>query len=804
MKKIFTILILSFIVTSSYAQKKYTISGYITDKNNGESIVGANIYCTALNLGVTSNTYGFYSLTLPQAIYDISFTFIGYQNQVKNFNLNSAVTHDVEFELSSINIEEILVTGEKNIVEKTQTSMIEVPIEQIRTIPALLGEVDILKAIQLLPGVQSSEGSSGFYVRGGGPDQNLILLDGVPVYNASHIGGLFSVFNADAIKNVRLTKGGFPARFGGRLSSVLEIDMREGNMKEFKGDATLGLISSKLTLEGPIFKDKTSFIVSGRRTYADLLAKPFMPASTDLTLYFYDLNAKINHKISKNDRLYLSAYMGNDAFGVDFDGSQEGKGKGEQASGDGTLNFGLGYGNLTSTLRWNHLFSDKLFSNTTLTYSRYSFNTNFGLTADNTNENTSINFDYLAGIEDLGGRIDFDYMPNPNHDIKFGTSYTYHHFFPGEVNQNINIQSSDTSRNFSLDTTLNFSGNTNVHEMFFYVEDNVKITSRLKANIGLHIGYYSLANNSATNNIGLADKISDKNNISLQPRVSARYLLNENWSLKASYAKMEQNIHLLSNSSVGFPSDIWVPAIESVPSQKSKQWAGSVSTLLFQGAYELSLEGYYKTMGNLITYKSGYSNLESTEAWENTVETGGEGKAYGMEIFLQKKKGKTTGWIGYSLSWADRRFDNINFGEWYSYKYDRRHDFSLVISHKFNNKWDVGATWVYGTGNAITFPQGVYTGLPQVSPWNGQAVEFVESYGDRNSTRLPAYHRLDFGINKHKKRKKWDSTLSLGAYNVYNRKNPFFAYLAYEDNQRVAKQVSLFPIIPSISYRIQF
>ena len=804
MKKIFTILILSFIVTSSYAQKKYTISGYITDKNNGESIVGANIYCTALNLGVTSNTYGFYSLTLPQAIYDISFTFIGYQNQVKNFNLNSAVTHDVEFELSSINIEEILVTGEKNIVEKTQTSMIEVPIEQIRTIPALLGEVDILKAIQLLPGVQSSEGSSGFYVRGGGPDQNLILLDGVPVYNASHIGGLFSVFNADAIKNVRLTKGGFPARFGGRLSSVLEIDMREGNMKEFKGDATLGLISSKLTLEGPIFKDKTSFIVSGRRTYADLLAKPFMPASTDLTLYFYDLNAKINHKISKNDRLYLSVYMGNDSFGVDFDGSQEGKGKGEQASGDGTLNFGLGYGNLTSTLRWNHLFSDKLFSNTTLTYSRYSFNTNFGLTADNTNENTSINFDYLAGIEDLGGRIDFDYMPNPNHDIKFGTSYTYHHFFPGEVNQNINIQSSDTSRNFSLDTTLNFSGNTNVHEMFFYVEDNVKITSRLKANIGLHIGYYSLANNSATNNIGLADKISDKNNISLQPRVSARYLLNENWSLKASYAKMEQNIHLLSNSSVGFPSDIWVPAIENVPSQKSKQWAGSVSTLLFQGAYELSLEGYYKTMGNLITYKSGYSNLESTEAWENTVETGGEGKAYGMEIFLQKKKGKTTGWIGYSLSWADRRFDNINFGEWYSYKYDRRHDFSLVISHKFNNKWDVGATWVYGTGNAITFPQGVYTGLPQFSPWNGQAVEFVESYGDRNSTRLPAYHRLDFGINKHKKRKKWDSTLSLGAYNVYNRKNPFFAYLAYEDNQRVAKQVSLFPIIPSISYRIQF
>ena len=808
MKKIFTILILLAIVTSSYAQKKYTISGYVTDKNNGESIVGVNIYSKALNLGVTSNTYGFYSLTLPQGIYDISFTFIGYQNQVTNFNLNSAVTHDVEFELSSINIQEIVVTGEKNIVETTQTSMIEVPIEQIRTIPALLGEVDILKAIQLLPGVQSSEGSSGFYVRGGGPDQNLILLDGVPVYNASHIGGLFSVFNADAIKNVRLTKGGFPARFGGRLSSVLEIDMREGNMKEFKGDATLGLISSKLTLEGPIIKDKTSFIIAGRRTYADLLAGPFIPSGTDLTLYFYDLNAKINHKISKNDRIYLSAYMGNDAFGVDYDPSQADGKKGQEASGDGTLNFGLGYGNLTSTLRWNHLFSDKLFSNTTLTYSRYSFNTNFGLTSSQADENTVINFDYLAGIEDIGGRIDFDYMPNPNHNIKFGISYTYHHFFPGETNLNYSIDypALDTlNQDVSLDTIINFSGNTNVHEMFFYVEDNVKITSRLKANIGLHIGYYSLANNSSTNNIGLADKISDKNNISLQPRVSARYLLNENWSLKASYAKMEQNIHLLSNSSVGFPSDIWVPAIESVPSQKSEQWAGSVSTLLFQGAYELSLEGYYKTMSNLITYKAGYSNLESTEPWENAVETGGEGEAYGMEVFLQKKKGKTTGWIGYTLSWANRRFDNINFGEWYSYKYDRRHDFSLVISHKFNDKWDVGATWVYGTGNAITFPQGVYTGMPQISPWDEQvAVDFVESYGNRNSTRLPAYHRLDFGVNKHKKRKKWVSTLSLGAYNLYNRKNPFFAYLAYEDNQRVAKQVSLFPIIPSISYRIQF
>ncbi len=398
MKNYLSLFIFLLFITSVFGQDKHTISGYITDKNNGESIVGANIYCKELNLGVTSNTYGFYSLTLPSGTYNISYTFIGYQTENKNFQLTNSKKCDVEFELSTVNIQEVIVTADKSIVEKTQTSMVEVPIEQIKMIPALLGEVDVLKAIQLLPGVQSSEGSSGFYVRGGGPDQNLILLDGVPVYNASHIGGLFSVFNADAIKTVRLTKGGFPARFGGRLSSVLQIDMKEGNMKEFRGDATIGIISSKLTLEGPIINDKTSFIVAGRRTYADLFAKPFMPASTDLTLYFYDLNAKINHKISKNDRLYLSAYMGNDAFGVDYDGSRGG-GKGGSSSEDGTLNFGLGYGNITSTLRWNHLFSDKLFSNTTLTYSRYSFHTDFGLSSTQSttfgNETTLIGLNHV-------------------------------------------------------------------------------------------------------------------------------------------------------------------------------------------------------------------------------------------------------------------------------------------------------------------------------------------------------------------------------------------------------------------------
>ena len=402
-----------------------------------------------------------------------------------------------------------------------------------------------------------------------------------------------------------------------------------------------------------------------------------------------------------------------------------------------------------------------------------------------------INFGYLSGIEDLGARIDFDFIPNPNHEIKFGTSYTNHNFFPGETNLSINEIFPDPTQNFSLDTTLNFSGNTNADELYFYVEDNFKINNRLKANLGIHLGYYN------TNRLNSLFQ----NEISFQPRASVRYLLNDRWSIKGSYAEMTQNIHLLSNSSIGFPSDIWVPATDNVPSQTSKQFAGNISTEIANGEYELSLEGYYKTMGNLITYKAGYSNLSSTESWENSVETGGKGESYGAELFLQKKKGRTTGWIGYTLSWTNRKFDNINFGEWYPYKFDRRHDFSLVLSHKFNEKWDAGITWIYGTGNAITFPQAIYLGTPNN---NNDFVDIVESYGPRNSTRLDAYHRLDLGFNKTIKKKKSTRILSFGAYNAYSRKNPFFAYLTYELGNRVAKQVSLFPIIPSISYRIQF
>lgn len=760
--------ILFFLLSSIVlSQNYYTISGYIEDASSGESLIGVNVYSKSLSVGTTTNNFGFYSLTVPEGEFDINFSFIGYSDYTKNLSIKTDLELNPRLVLSSEIIKEVILTDQISNVEQTQTSVISVPVIQIKSMPALLGEIDVLKSIQLLPGVQSgSEGSSGFYVRGGGPDQNLILLDGVPVYNASHLFGFFSVFNIDAIKNVKLTKGGFPARFGGRLSSVLEIDMKEGNMKEFKGEGSIGLISSKLALEGPIVKDKASFMISGRRTYADLLLNLFQP-SPDATggYYFYDLNAKLNYKISNTDRIYLSGYFGDDIFGLNFN-----------ESGDDEFIFGLGWGNKTTAFRWNHVFNNKLFSNTTLTYSRYSFDIDQGFSSSDSN----FEFSYISGLRDFGAKIDFEYSLNPNHSFKFGYSHTYHDFFPGELSLDFNYDETD------IDTVFQFSDDLQAHDLFLYVEDEIKVNERLKMNLGTHLALFS---------------IKDSTYLKLQPRFSARYLINEKWSLKASYAEMQQNLHLLTNSSVGLPTDIWVPATDSVKPQQSKQFALSINTNFLDGILEASIEGYYKKMDDLVSYKEG-SSFWDAQSWESSVETGGEGKSYGLELFLQKKKGKTTGWIGYTLSWTYRRFNNINFGDWYSYKYDRRHDISIVLSHKFSDKIDIGATWVYGTGNAITFPQATYWSYP--SGPQGQYIQTLDYYGERNSTRMNPYHRFDLGVNFHKQKKNYERTISLSIYNLYNRKNPFFVYLDEEPDQTVARQVSLFPIIPTITYNIRF
>jgi outer membrane cobalamin receptor len=796
---------------ASFSQQKFTISGFINDKENGESLIGVNVLIKEKLVGTTSNTYGFYSLTLPEGNYDVSFTYIGFETQITSVNLNKNISLDINLGTASTQINEVTIVAQETAVERTQTSIVEVPVQQIKNIPALLGEVDVLKAIQLLPGVQSGgEGTSGFYVRGGGPDQNLILLDGVPVYNASHLFGFFSVFNADAIKNVRLTKGGYPARFGGRLSSVLEIDMKEGNMKKIEGEGSIGLISSKLTLQGPIIKDKTSFIVSARRTYIDLLAQPLIRKANDGNpggYYFYDLNAKLNHKISNKDRLYLSAYLGKDRFYFTNSDNDSFNINGANYESTSLNDAGLDWGNITSSLRWNHLFSNKLFANTTLTYSKYQFNTLFD---SKTTETTpyiytadTTHFNYFSGVKDYGAKIDFDYLPNPNHYIKFGLNYVRHNFYPGSLELYLSSFQRDSlgieTFNNPIDTTFNFSDALQSNDAFFYVEDDIKVNDQLKVNIGAHLGFFN------TNN---------KTYFSFQPRLSSRYLINKDWSIKASYAEMQQNIHLLTNSGAGLPTDIWVPSTDSVPPQYSKQIAASVNRNFLSGMLEVSLEGYYKKMNDLITLKPG-AEIIGFEDWKTKVDTNGVGRAYGVELFVQKKKGKTTGWIGYTLSFSERKFENVNFDNWYPYKYDRRHDFSIVMAHKFSDSFDVGLTWVYGTGNNMTFVEARYPSVNINGNTNGIEegdVREVEYFPTRNNLRLPAYHRLDLGLNFHKKNSWGERTISVGAYNVYNRKNPFFLSVVNDTNiqngvpviSRVVQQTSLFPIIPSISYKVKF
>ena len=811
MTKYLIIFIIITIPLHLLGQNKFTVSGFVNDNENGESLIGVNIIVKENLIGTVSNTYGFYSLTLPEGNYEISFKYIGFENFNQKINLNQNISLNVDLKTSSTKISEVTILAEETLVERTQTSIVEVPIQQIKNIPALLGEVDVLKAIQLLPGVQSGgEGTSGFYVRGGGPDQNLILLDGVPVYNASHLFGFFSVFNADAIKNVRLTKGGYPARFGGRLSSVLEIDMKEGNRKQIEGEGSLGIISSKLTLQGPIIKDKSSFIISGRRTYIDILAQPFIRKANDGNpsgYYFYDLNTKLNYKFSEKDRVYLSAYLGEDRFYLSQSENENFVDQNINYVFTSENDFGLDWGNITSSLRWNHLFSNKLFSNTTLTYSKYQFNTLLDSRSSNSSSFNLItdttHFNYFSGVKDFGLKVDFDYLPNPSHYIKFGFNYVRHRFFPGSLELYLSTFERDSlgleNLQIPVDTTFNFSQALESNDAFFYVEDDIKINDQFKVNLGIHFGFFN------TNN---------KSYYSLQPRFSSRFLINKDWSVKVSYAEMQQNVHLLTSSGVGLPTDIWVPSTDSIPPQYSKQLALSANKNLLDGLLELSIETYYKSMNDLITLKPG-AEIIGFDDWKNKVDTNGIGRSYGAEIFLQKKKGKTTGWMGYTLSYSERKFEGVNFGEWYPYKFDRRHDFSLVISHKFSNKFDVGLTWVYGTGNNMTFIEARYPSINTNGIINGineGNVSEIEYYPTRNNLRLPAYHRLDLGFNFNKKTSWGERTISLGAYNIYNRKNPFFLSIndkiQFQDdilvNTKVVQQTSLFPIIPSIAYKFKF
>ena len=795
--------LLGTIVPAAYAQT-YTLNGYVRDAQSGEPLIQATVLNTATGAGVATNRYGYYSLTLPTTdTLRLRFSYVGYAPATLRLALRQDTV--INLELTSNNLlEEVVVQAPEDAVhERTQMSVVSVRPEQVQTLPALLGEADILKTLQLMPGVQSgNEGTTGLYVRGGSPDQNLILLDGVPVYNVSHLFGFFSVFNPSSISYIELIKGGFPARYGGRLSSVLDIRMKEGNMKQFAGEASIGIISGSASIEGPIVKDKASFIISGRRTYLDLVAKPLLKEfagndDDEVGYYFYDLNAKVNARLGQKHHVYLSAYTGNDDAQIS-DQRDRFADRVQTISND---NFDLQWSNLTTAFRWNYVISPRWFSNTTLTYSRYDYNndvtyetTRRGILEsgdpEQEREDTTYNFSrqrYRSSIKDWAGRIDVNFLPNPQHDIQAGVSLIQHRFNPGAVNYVFDTLGTDDI--VAGDTVLG-SAIIDALEGFVYLEDQWQLFPRFSMNVGVHASAFQVENETYT---------------SLQPRVSMRYLLGETLALKASYARMTQYIHLLTNAGLGLPTDLWVPATERIRPQQAWQGVIGLAKTLPSGL-QVSLEGYYKTMDNLLEYRDGADFLDVEEDWQDKVVVG-EGRSYGAELLVEQRTGRLTGWLGYTLSWTDRQFDEVNFGERFPFRYDRRHDISLTGSYQWTKKLTVSATWVFGTGQAVTLPVSSYDPIEIADFYFRDEVSEgdIEEIRGRNGFRMQPYHRLDLNI-QHRKEKKWGERIwTLGVYNAYNRRNPFFIDRdTFEDGTKQFVQYTLFPILPAISYRLRF
>lgn len=767
------------------AQERYTLSGYVKDTLTGETLIGATIAVKGKTKIITSNQYGFYSLTLEAGAYTITCSFIGYNTKEFDINLQENNTYNIELSNRSSMQEEVVVVSKKKVnnLKTAQLGKVDLSITQIKNIPSFAGEVDPLKTLQLLPGVRNAgEGNAGFYVRGGSADQNLILLDDAVVYNTGHLFGFFSVFNPDAIKNLTLIKGSMPANYGGRLSSVVDIAMKEGNDKKYTVEGGIGLISSRLSLQGPLKKEKASFIISARRTYVDGLVKPFITKDNKFYgsgYYFYDLNTKVNYKFSEKDRLYLSGYFGRDVF--QFNNAQR------------SFKTKIPWGNSTATLRWNHVFSQKLFANTTLVWNDYHF------TFDGAQGQLS--FKLQSGIQDANAKIDFDYYPYANHQVKFGALYTYHTFFPSTGS------GSSGDETFKPNNALKKYAN----ELALYVLDDWDVNDKIKINYGLRFSYFQQIgpykifqrdnDGNKTDSIVFNKGQNVKSYSGLEPRITFRYAFNNSTSLKAGIARNYQYIHLVSNAGSTLPTDLWVPSTFRVKPQISWQYALGLFKNFNNNRFETSVEVYYKQMQNQVEYKEGYTPNTLKDAEEDFVF--GKGWSYGSEFFINKTKGRLTGWIGYTLSWTWRKFLDLNYGNKYPAKFDRRHDMSIVGIYQLNDKWKLSATFVYGTGNATTLPERFYF-IDGV---------LTQEVGRINSYRLPAYHRLDFAAiltPKPKKVRKIKSEWVFSIYNVYSRANPYFIYFdqngsAVEGNLKVdARQVSLFPVIPSVTWNFKF
>ncbi|MDC2232911.1 TonB-dependent receptor [Bacteroides thetaiotaomicron] len=782
--------------------RKFTISGYVTDGTSSETLIGTNIIESHQYQGTTTNPYGFYSITLPEGETELRFSYLGYTTETHHFTLAQDTLLNIRMK-GNAQLEEVVVVSDKAEAGTVATQMgaVEIPMVQIKNTPSILGESDVMKAIQLMPGVQAGvDGSAGLYIRGGSPDQNLILLDGTPVYNVDHMFGFFSVFTPEAIKKVTLFKSSFPARFGGRLSSVIDVRTNDGDMKKYHGTLSIGLLTSKINLEGPIVKDKTSFNISARRSYIDLIAKPFMPDDEKYNYYFYDINAKINHKFSDRSRLYLSAYNGKDHFATQYDDNSDFK--------DGSK---MNWGNTIISARWNYIFNNRLFSNTTVSYNNYLFNVSaysnnqYSLT-NNTTFINRYSSDYRSGINDWNYQIDFDYNPSPMHHIKFGAGYIYHRFRPEVMTSKI---SDKVDSEAFRDTTYHSMNNSRIyaHEVSAYAEDNLKISTRLRLNLGLHFSLF---------------QVQKQSYFSLQPRVSTRYQLSKDVILKASYTKMSQYVHLLSSMPIAMPTDLWVPVTKKIKPMRSHQYSLGGYYTGIKG-WEFSVEGYYKDMYNVLEYKDGVSFFGSSTGWESKVEMG-KGRSMGIEFMAQKTLGKTTGWLSYTLSKSDRKFAKgaINNGERFPYKYDRRHNINLTLNHKFSERIDIGASWVFYTGGTSTIPEEKTT---IIRPGNGANNGFILGFDNyynpiynnspnvgeanyiehRNNYRLPASHRLNIGINFNKKTKHGMRIWNISLYNAYNSMNPAWVFRSHnDDGKSVIKKYTLLPCIPSFTYTYKF
>ncbi len=763
---------------------RYVINGYIRDSLTGETIIGATISVNGQSKGVASNQYGFYSITLEKGSYSISVSHISYLGKTLLVDLSSNITLNTDLvSRSSANTEVVVYSKRRDgNVKNAQMGKIDLSMNQIKNIPAFMGEIDLLKALQLLPGVRNAgEGNAGFYVRGGGPDQNLIILDDAVVYNPGHLFGFFSVFNSDAIKNVSLIKGGMPAQYGGRLSSVVDVVMKDGNSNKLQMDGGVGLVASRFSIQGPIKKNKASFIVSARRTYIDALIKPAIRKSSSFYgsgYYFYDLNAKMNYRFSDKDRLYISGYFGRDVF--DF------------VNGKRSFSTNIPWGNSTATVRWNHVFNRRLFANTTLVYNDYKFK--FSASQENFEIGLS------SGIKDGTFKTDFDYYPLPNHKLKFGGLLTYHKFIP-------NVAS---GRQDSVIFTPNNESNKFAAEAALYIQDDWELGEKFKINYGLRytsftqLGPYTRYSRDADGNkldstvYGSFKPV--KTYGGLEPRVTIRYAIDDETSVKAAVSRNYQYIHLVSNSGNTLPTDLWVPSTYLVRPQISWQYAAGFFKNFADNKYETSVEVYYKDMKNQVDYKEGYTpSLKDPE--EEFVF--GSGWSYGAEFLVNKQKGRLTGWIGYTLSWTWRKFKELNDGLKFPTRYDRRHDLSVVANYEQNSKWKFGAVLVYGTGNAITLPERFYF-------INGV---LTQEYSRLNQYRMKAYHRLDLSATYTpvpKKKRRVNGYWVFSVYNVYSRLNPYFIYFDQEgsaqngDLKVQAKQVSLFPVIPAITWNFKF